>query len=92
MKIRLLCILTIAGLCAVALGRQYGELDGEIAYEYAVAFVSIYKTMDAQQKEKLAALRSSPAYEDSAAFLYSDRILPTKVPDSSFLFGTTKAK
>jgi hypothetical protein len=74
------------------LGRGYGELDGELAYEYAVAFASIYKTMDAQQKEKLAALRSSPSNEGGTAFLYSDRISVTKIPDSSFLFGTTKGR
>jgi hypothetical protein len=75
----------------VALGKRYGELDGELAYEYATAFASIYKTMDAQQKEKLMALRSHHTRENGNAFIYSDRIPMPTIPDSSLLFGTKKA-
>jgi hypothetical protein len=73
------------------LGKRYGELDGELAYEYAIAFASIYKIMDAQQKEKLVALRSHHTRENGTAFIYSDRISMPTIPDSSFLFGTKKA-
>lgn len=70
----------------VALGRRYGELDGELAYEYATAFASIYKTLSASQKEKLRSLRSHHTRENGTAFLYSDRIQMPKIPDSAFLF------
>lgn len=71
----------------VALGRRYGELDGELSYEYATAFASIYKTLNAGQKEKLRNLRSHHTREVGTAFLYSDRIQMAKIPDSAFLFG-----
>jgi hypothetical protein len=71
----------------IALGRRYGELDGEMSYEYATAFAVIYKNMSPSQKEKLRALRSHHTREEGTAFIYSDRIRLTQLPDSSFLFG-----
>ncbi len=73
-----------------ALGRHYGELDGELAYEYAITFVSLYKTLDAEQRDKMAALRSFHGHENGTAFLYSDRVSMPEIPNSSFLFGTKK--
>ena len=74
----------------VSLGRRYGELDGELSYEYATAFASIYKSMSTQQKEQLRALRSHHTREEGTAFIYSDRIQMAKMPDTTFLFGTQK--
>ena len=74
----------------VSLGRRYGELDGELSYEYATAFASIYKTLNASQRQQLRNLRSHHTRENSTAFIYSDRIQMPKIPDSSFLFGHAK--
>jgi hypothetical protein len=69
-----------------ALGRRYGELDGELAYDYSSTFASVYKTLSAGQKEKLSALRPDSKNEQGVAFLYSDRIPMPQIPDSSLLF------
>jgi len=74
----------------VALGRRYGELDGEMSYEYASAFAAIYKSMDASQKQRLTALRSHHTKENGTAFIYSDRIQLSTVPDSDFLLVSSK--
>jgi hypothetical protein len=74
----------------VALGRHYGELDGELSYEYATAFASIYKSLNASQRKQLLSLRSHHTRENGTAFIYSDRIQMANMPDSSFLFGYTK--
>jgi len=71
-----------------SLGRRYGQLDGELAYEYATAFVAIDRTLDAQQKEKLQRLRPYQGREEGTAFLYSDRIPMPSFPDPAFLFGS----
>ncbi|MBF0495014.1 MAG: hypothetical protein HQK58_00335 [Deltaproteobacteria bacterium] len=69
----------------VTLGKRYGRLDGELAYEYATAFASTYKTMDAGQKESIRSLRHTQTNEKGTAFLYSDRIPMPNIPDSAFL-------
>lgn len=71
----------------VALGRRYGELDGELSYEYATAFATIYKSLNASQKGTLKTLRALNSREVGTAFIYSDRIRMPDIPDSSFLFG-----
>ena len=71
----------------IAMGRRYGELDGELAYEYVTAFTSIYKSMNTSQKEKLKSLRSHHSHEEGTAFIYSDRIEMARTPDSDSLFG-----
>jgi hypothetical protein len=76
----------------VALGSRYGELDGELAYEYATAFAWIHRTLDQKQKEKLRELRSLQNHEEGKAFLYSDRIPMPKFPDAAFLFGSKKGE
>ena len=70
----------------ITLGRRYGELDGELSYEYATAFASIYKTLNSSQREQLINLRSHHTHENGTAFVYSDRIQMPKVPGTTFLF------
>ena len=69
------------------LGRRYGELDGHLAYLYAMAFRSIQLTLDAGQNKRIQSLRGEPCREDGTAFLFSDRIPMTRFPDASFLLG-----
>jgi hypothetical protein len=71
----------------VALGAQYGRLDGMVAYEYATAFVSIHATIDESQRERLSRLRPFQGREKGSAFLYSDRIPMPVGLDADYLFG-----
>ena len=73
-----------------ALGRQYGKLDGELAFLYATAYRDIQRTLDGPQKARLQALRGQPSRECGTAFLYSDRITMAQLPDASFLLGRTR--
>jgi len=70
-----------------ALGRRYGELDGELAYLYASTFTAIGRSADAPQLARLRSLRGQPSREAGTAFLYSDRIPMPQWPDASFLLG-----
>jgi hypothetical protein len=52
----------------------YGELDGENNHGYATVFAQVYRTLSAEQKSRLAALRKSimsGTYADGTPFDYS---------------------
>jgi len=72
-----------------SLGRQYGKLDGELAFLYASAYRDLQRTLDGPQKARLQVLRGQPSRERGTAFLYSDRISLAQLPDPSFLLGPT---
>jgi phosphatidylethanolamine-binding protein (PEBP) family uncharacterized protein len=81
----------------------YGELDGEIVYDYTMAFSKVYQSMTDTQKANLAALRKtlmSGTYNGepfdysvcTTPFLYSAPINDTSVLDpyisnTDYLFG-----
>ncbi len=71
----------------VSLSRRYGELDGEMSYLYAAAFAAVGKTQSAEQKAKLAKLRTSNPSDPKGPFLYSTPIETPKIPSTDFLFG-----
>lgn len=77
-----------------ALMGQYGELDGEIVYQYATAFAQVGDTLSDAQRGTLAGLRTQTlgSFTPSAAFLYSHEIaFPTVTgTDSLFGVGTTE--
>ncbi|MEI6558049.1 MAG: Spy/CpxP family protein refolding chaperone [Rhodospirillaceae bacterium] len=58
----------------LALGRQYGELDGELAYIYATTFARIAATLSPEQRATLKRLRNGERYVAAPAYLYSDPI------------------
>jgi phosphatidylethanolamine-binding protein (PEBP) family uncharacterized protein len=83
----------------VRLARQYGELDGEISYEYATQFASVGSGLSASQKaallaeRRLATTQTTPTVADfdatcGSGFLYSAPLAsaPT-VMNTDFLFG-----
>jgi len=70
-----------------ALGRRYGELDGEMSYYYATAFAKVYKTLTVEQKEKLARMRTTNPSDSNGPFLYSSPINMPKIENTDFLFG-----
>jgi Spy/CpxP family protein refolding chaperone len=55
----------------LALGRRYGELDGEVSYYYATAFAKANKTLTAKQRTALMKLRNLEGYESAPAYIYS---------------------
>jgi len=74
----------------LALSQRYGELDGELADLYATAFAKIGQTLTAQQKEKLAKLRTINPADPRGPFLYSDPIDLPQIPNTDFLFYSPK--
>ena len=55
----------------LALGRRYGELDGEMSWRYAMAFARINRTLTGSQREELVKLRNLEGYESAPCYIYS---------------------
>ena len=53
------------------LGRQYGELDGEMSYLYADAFAKVNQTLSPDQRKKLKTLRNLEGYSSASYYFYS---------------------
>ena len=74
----------------LALSRKYGGLDGEMAYFYATAFASVGKSLSAEQRQQLTALRGHNDPPSPGAFLYSQRIEKPAIANTDFLFAPAK--
>lgn len=74
----------------LALGRRYGELDGEMSWMYATAFARANRTLTADQRATLKKLRNLEGYTSAPAYLYSTpmKTLPD-IPDTDFFFKST---
>ena len=72
----------------LALGRRYGELDGEMSWMYATAFAKVGRTLTAEQRAACVKLRNLAGYQSAPAYLYSNPLqkLPT-LSSSDFLFA-----
>ena len=68
-----------------ALINRYGEIDGEMSYNYTCCFSNIYKTLTSEQKEKLKAIRDLNVVPDGG-FIFSDSIDILKFDNAGFLF------
>ena len=70
------------------LAREYGSLDGEISYRCAMAFSAVGRSLSADQKASLVAIRDLANYptENGTIYLYSDKIDRPAIPDTDFLF------
>ncbi len=55
----------------LALGKRYGELDGELSWNYAIAFATVNKSLTPEQKSELMALRNLDDYESAPYYIYS---------------------
>ncbi|MCA9119236.1 MAG: hypothetical protein H6822_22550 [Planctomycetaceae bacterium] len=73
----------------VALGRRYGELDGEMSWYYATAFASVNQTLTAQQRAALMQLRNLDGYKSAPYYIYSRavNIEPDLAGVDSFFFA-----
>jgi len=76
----------------LALGRRYGELDGEMSYYYAAAFAKANRTLTADQRKALVKLRNLDGYTSAPAYIYSDPVTgEVNLPATdSFFFPPTK--
>ncbi len=73
---------------ALALGRRYGELDGDMSWIYATAFAKVGRRLTAEQRAACIKLRNLAGYQSAPAYLYSNPL--SKLPDlpgSDFLFS-----
>jgi hypothetical protein len=72
----------------MALASRYGELDGEIVYNYAASFAHAANSLSASQRSRVIALADSLGYvSPSGAFLYSQPIAMPSIANTDFLFG-----
>jgi Spy/CpxP family protein refolding chaperone len=67
----------------VALGRRYGELDGEMSYYYAAAFAKINRTLSEEQRKKLVKLRNLEGYASAPAYIYSTPVQKEIKPEDT---------
>lgn len=71
-----------------ALGRRYGELDGEISWLYATAFARVNQTLTGEQKAAMLKLRDLDGHRCAPAYLYSQPMQTAPgLPDTEFLFS-----
>ena len=76
----------------LALGRRYGELDGEMSWYYATAFAAVNKTLTAEQRAALVKLRNLDGYVSAPYYLYSDAVkAPKPVTGSAEFFFPPKS-
>ncbi|MGD0090610.1 MAG: Spy/CpxP family protein refolding chaperone [Planctomycetota bacterium] len=75
----------------LALGRRYGELDGEMSYYYATAFAKANKTLTAEQRKALVKLRNLDGYTSAPAYIYSTPVNEAlTLPDTDHFFFPPK--
>lgn len=71
----------------LALGRRYGELDGEMSWRYAMAFAQAARTLTDAQRQALRKLRNLEGYTSAPAYLYSAPLTgPPTLPNTDSLF------
>lgn len=71
----------------LSLSRRYGELDGELAYDYANAFAKIGQTLSASQRQQLRQLRHDNPNDPKGPFLYSEPIRMPSIGPTDYFFG-----
>jgi len=76
----------------IALGRRYGQLDGEMSWMYATAFARVAKTLTPDQQIALTKLRNLDGYTSAPAYIYSQplQILPNIPNADEFFFAKVK--
>jgi hypothetical protein len=78
---------TIDSAAVMSLSRQYGQLDGEIVYNYATHFAAVAHALSYTQRSQVTALADSMGYVNpTGAFLYSQPIEMPEIVNADFLF------
>ncbi len=76
----------------LAMGRRYGELDGEMSYYYADAFARTAKTLTAEQKSAMMKLRNLDGYASAPYYIYSAAQQDTPPTGDTGRFFTAEGK
>lgn len=77
----------------LALAERYGELDGEIVYNYATHFASVGAILSDQQAAEITAIREEwNTIPCSGAYLYSESIDMPEIMNTDSLFGATNSE
>jgi Spy/CpxP family protein refolding chaperone len=82
---------TVDETAVLDLMERYGELDGEIIYQYATAFAQVNQSLTPDQQAQLMLLRTDLLDElafPTGAYLYSQPIDMPSIPNTDFLFAT----
>ncbi|MGQ1786027.1 MULTISPECIES: hypothetical protein [unclassified Saccharicrinis] len=58
----------------LALGQHYGELDGELSWNYTIAFAKVNKSLTSEQKSELMELRNLDGFESAPYYIYSSPV------------------
>ena len=75
----------------MALGREYGELDGDLSWTYATAFANVNRSLTSQQREAMQKLRNLEGYKSAPAYVYSDPVNEqVQLPDTDHFFFAPK--
>lgn len=75
----------------IALGRHYGQLDGEMSWYYTIAFAKVNKTLTADQKTALVKLRNLDGYQSAPAYIYSQPVQTAPaLPNTDAFFTAPK--
>ncbi|MCP3681885.1 MAG: hypothetical protein GY861_04270 [bacterium] len=77
---------TIDEETVLSLAEDYGRLDGEISYYYAMNFAEVGKSLTDSQMTELIELRNLDEFPCSGAYLYSDKITMPEIENTDFLF------
>ena len=76
----------------LALGRRYGQLDGELSYDYATAFAKVNCTLTDTQRTALTKLRNLEGYTSAAAYIYSTPVQEVvQLPNTDSFFFPPQA-
>jgi phosphatidylethanolamine-binding protein (PEBP) family uncharacterized protein len=73
----------------IDLGYRYGELDGELSWNYAMAFAGVNRTLTDKQRLALVKLRNLEGYKSAPYYLYSSPVekLPKMPATDRFFFA-----
>ncbi len=83
---------TVDEATVLALAERYGELDGEIVYNYATNFASVDNTLNHAQAAQMMSMRQEwNNISCTGAYLYSERINMPAIINTDFLFGSNSA-
>lgn len=75
----------------LALGQHYGELDGELSWNYAMAFAKVKKSLTVEQMADLVKLRNVVGYESAPYYLYSSPVnMQPVIKNVEMFFETPK--
>ena len=76
----------------IELGHRYGELDGELSWNYTIAFAKINNSLTDEQRSALMKLRNLDDYESAPYYIYSSPAKKSPVIQNvdTFFFAPTK--